>query len=136
MKTDGRLGDQNMNKNPHLATLLNPQTGKLLAQISLDEQHIQVNEVISSSGSLQGFTILSGKGKLHETWFDQKTMLLRTRNMYRLVKIATFPIDGEKHGHLEIIQGNIKDHLPSGRQHQPSHPIRRGFALLQTLIGT
>ena len=136
MKIDGRFGNQNMKKNPNLATLLNPQTGKLLAQISLDEQHILVNEVISSSGSLQGFTILSGKGQLHESWFDQKTMLLRTRNVLKLVKIATFPIDGEKHGHLEIIQGNIKDHFLEAGQHQPNHLIRRGLALLQTLTGT
>lgn len=136
MKIDGKVGYQDTNANKYQAVLLNPKSGELLAQISLDEEHTEVNQAISNSGSLQGFTILSGKTKLHETWFNQKNILLRIGNVHHLVKIVTFPIDGEKTAHLEIIQGNRKDYYPSKGQHQPNHLIQRGRALFQAIIGT
>jgi hypothetical protein len=126
-----------MNTNKIQATLLDPQTAKPLAQISLDGEPIRANELISASGSLQGFTILSGNGELHEVWFDQQPVLLRTGNIQQLVKIATYPTDGENQGHLEIIPGTKEFcREEEERQSQPKHQIQRALALFQTLLGT
>ena len=51
------------------ATLLDLQTGKLLAEIVLDGDPIRAEEVISDTRSIQGFSILSGYENLMDIWF-------------------------------------------------------------------
>lgn len=125
-----------MNLNASQIIIINPQTGGLISQISLDEEQFQANNVISTSGSLQGFTILSGIDELRNAWFNKKTVLLRTDKVQQHVKIATFPTLGENHGYLETIPETRINFDNEEELTKPRFQIRRGFALLQTLIST
>jgi hypothetical protein len=122
-----------MSKNE--ATLLDSQTGKVLAEINLEGPPIHAEEVISDSGSIQGFFILSGYEGLMDIWFDQKAILLRQGNVQQLVKIATFPTEKENKGHLDFIPGT-KEFCAVEEESPLKTRAKRGLAVIQTLLGS
>jgi len=117
------------------ASLLNPKSGKLLAQIALESAPIRADQLISASGSLQGFSILSGKDELQAAWFNQEDVLLRTGNLQQRVKIITYPSDGENQGHLDLIPGT-KEYCQVEEPSQPRTTTRRGLAMIQAILGS
>ena len=119
------------------ATLLNRKTGKLLAKISLAGEPIQTDGLISDSGSLQGFTILTSPRPLWDAWFNQKIVLLRTHRSQQLVRIATYPTAGENQGHLDYIPGTKQRYVGmdrSRRRVKPKPQTRRWLVMLQALL--
>lgn len=125
-----------MNVNASQAIIINPQSGKPISEISLDGEQFQADKAISTSGCLQGFTILSGNGELKKAWLNMKTVLLRTDEVQQRVMITTFPTLGENHGYLETIPETRKNDDTEEGKTQARHQFRRGLAVLQTLIGT
>ncbi len=123
-----------MDMNKTKATLLNPQSGTLLANISLVGEPIQVDGVFNCHSSLQRYVILSETNSLQASWFNQKVVLLRSGDRQQLVKIATYPSEGESQGHLNLLQGKFELYYEN-RQHQSKHQKRRWFTLFQTLLG-
>jgi hypothetical protein len=124
-----------MDLNEIKATIIDSLSGKSLAEISLLEMPIRADELLSSSGSLRRFTILSGTNHLWEAWYNQRTVLLRTGNVQQMANIVTYPTDGETQGHLDLIKGTRERYIEEEKS-RPGIQIRRGLAMLQTLIGT
>lgn len=125
-----------MNSAP--ATLLDPDSGQPLAQITLDGEPIEAIELLSSNGSLQAFTIQTGHDVLEDAWFKQQAVLLRTGYSQQQIKIVTYPSDGEDQGYLEFIEGTREKyhenkHIESTQQARKKS--NRGTAILQTLFG-
>ena len=83
--------------------IIDPKTGKLLAQISLIGEPVPADAMSSSNGRLQGYVILSEKNNLWRPWVEQQMVLLRTADAQRLVRIATFPMSKDEQGYLDII---------------------------------
>ena len=126
-----------MNPNLEQAALLDRKTGKLLAKISLAGEPIQTNGLMSDSGILQGFTILTSPRPLWDAWFNQKTVLLRTHNTQQLARIATYPTAGENQGHLDFIPGTKQRYVGmdrSRRRVKPKSQARRWLVMLQALL--
>jgi hypothetical protein len=117
------------------ATILNPQTGKSLAEIVLIGDLIKADRLISESGRLQGFKILSGQGELQEAWFDNEKLLVRSGDIQQLVKIATFPTEGENPGYFDLIPGT-KEFLEKEAKLGLSPRAKRRLAIIQTLLGS
>jgi len=110
------------------------QSGHLLAEIKLEGSPVPVNELLSSNGQLQGFTIISGNGSLREAWYNQQIILLRIGNSQRQIRIKTYPSDGEGQGFLDFIPGTLTNCKKANtKSHNRS---RRGLALIQTIFGT
>jgi hypothetical protein len=125
-----------MNMDQTQATLLDPQSGKLLAKITFSGAPIQVDALMSNSGSLQGFTILSNPGSLWEAWFNQKAVLLRNGKTQQLIKIVTYPTSGDNEGYLDYIPGTMRYFVEERTQSRskPKLQSRRWLALLQALL--
>jgi hypothetical protein len=86
------------------ATLLDPHTGKALAQISILGEPIQTDRLIALSKCLQGFAIHSQHCDLRQAWFNARSLVLRSAQAQQLVRIVMYPSEGEGHGYYEIIQ--------------------------------
>ena len=83
--------------------ILDPQTGKSLTKIFLVGDPVPADRMISTSGKLQGYVILSKKENLWRPWMEQQKVLLRTKDMQHLVRIVTFPTTGDQQGYLDVI---------------------------------
>ena len=116
------------------ATIIDSLSGKPLGQISLQGRAIQADELLSASGSMQGFTISSGADPLWEAWYNQDAIILRMGNIQQKAKIITYPTDGETQGHLDWIKGTRERYIEE-EQSQPRIHARKGLALLQALLG-
>ena len=125
-----------MNADQSQATLLDPQSGRPLAKITFTEAPIQVDTLMSASGSLQGFTILSSPAPLWDAWFHQKAVLLRNGKTQQLIKIVTYPTSGNNEGYLDFIPGTMRYFVKEQPQSRtkPKLQSRRWLALLQTLL--
>jgi hypothetical protein len=125
-----------MNIDQSQATLLEPKSGKTLAKITFTGAPIQVDTLMSASGSLQGFTILSSPGPLWDAWFHQKAVLLRNGKTQQLIKIVTYPTSGNNEGYLDFIPGTMRYFVKEQPQSRtkPKLQSRRWLALLQTLL--
>jgi hypothetical protein len=117
------------------ATIIDPQTGKSLAEIVLIGDLIKANRLISQSGHLQGFKILSGRGELQEAWFDNQKLLVRSGDIQQLVKVATFPTEGENPGYFDLIPGT-KEFLKQEAKSGLNTRAKRRLAIIQTLLGS
>ncbi len=120
---------------PSQATLHDIQSGALLAQISLVGTPIRADELISASGQLQGFAILSDLRLLQTAWLNQEILLLRVGSTQQQVKIMTFPPDGENQGHLDIIPGT-QEYYQGAAQSQRTTRIRQRLAILQAILSS
>jgi len=107
---------------------------QMLAQIKLEGSPIPVDELLSTNGQLQGFTILSGGGSLREAWYNQRIILLRIGNSQRQIRIKTYPSDGEGQGFLDFIPGTLTNCKQANTKLQ--NRSRRRLALIQTIFGT
>ena len=117
------------------ATIIDSPNGKPLGQISLDGKPIQADELLSASGSIQGFTISSGTDHIWEAWFNQQAVTLRIGNIQQKAKIITYPTDGEIQGHLDWIMGT-RERCAEEAPSRPRIRARKGIALLHALLGT
>ena len=81
--------------------LIDPQSKKQIGEISLSGDPVPATEWIDSNGPLQGFVILDGMDNLRNAWVYQEEILLCTDLGQQLIKIVTFPSDGEDSGFLD-----------------------------------
>ena len=117
------------------ATIIDPQTNKNLGEIVLIGNLIKADLLISESGRLQGFKILSGMGELQTAWFENQKLLVRSGNIQQLVKIATFPTEEENSGYFDLIPGT-KEFLEKEAKFNLSARAKRRLAIIQTLLGS
>lgn len=115
------------------AIIIDSLSGKPVGRITLLGKPIQTDELLSTSGSVQGFTISSGWEHLWEAWFNQEAVLLRIENIQQKAKIITYPTDGELKGHLDWINGTRERFVEESR-FQPGVQVRKGLALIQALL--
>jgi hypothetical protein len=122
-----------MNMNNSQALLINPETGELLAQVSLLGEPFRGNPLASGGGQLQNYVIVEEKKEFRAAWFNQRDVMLQMGEMRLFVKITTYPVDGENQGILNFIRVVRKSD-------QYGHPIKkrnRGWlTLLQSIIST
>ncbi len=116
------------------AIIIDPLSDRFLAKVCLEGETFPTNEWISDQGNLQSFEILDEKKGLWDVWVDQRDVFLRTEHSQRIVKIATYPTDGENQGFLNYIS-DVKDY-----QNLPSHPKshsspKKRLSFLRTLFG-
>ena len=116
------------------ATIIDSLNGKPLGQISLQGKPVRADELLSSSGNVQGYTISSGMEHLWDAWFDQKAITLRIGDIQQKAKIITYPTDGETDGYLDWIKGT-RERFVEDRRFRPVFQARKGLALLQALLG-
>ena len=117
------------------AKIFDPKTGEQLANVALIGKLIRADELISESGSLQGFKILSGSEDLQDAWFNQKSVLMRRGNIQQLVKIATYPTEGEDQGYLDFVPGT-REFCEVEEKSNIKTRARRGLAVIQALLGS
>lgn len=86
------------------ATIVSLKTGKTLGQISLVGKPIPGDELLSTSGSLLRFQLLADRGKIWKAWLDQQNVLMLTEYGQHIVRIVTFPAEGDNQGHLDCIR--------------------------------
>ena len=115
------------------ATIIDHSSGKHLGPISLHGKPVQADELLSTSGSMQRFTIFSGSEYLWEAWFNQEAVLLRMGKIQQKAKIITYPTDGEIEGYLDWINGTRERFVEESR-FRPGVQVRKGLAMLQTLL--
>jgi len=115
--------------------IIDPQTNKQLGQISLIGKPVLASELMSVSGSLQGFVILDGMKNLRRIWINQDEVILRTEYMQSYIRITTYPADGETHGYLDIVGEFEKIQATPSKSKTRISP-QRGLAFLQSLLGT
>ena len=121
--------------NKSIATLIDPETKETFGKVSLVGDPISASQWISTSGNVQSFVILGDREELWDVWVQQREVLLRSQSSQRLVKIVTYPAEGETQGYLDFIsesQEIIKEQ-PKLKQ---SNRTPKGLAFLQSLLGT
>jgi len=121
-------------ENKSIAVLIDPQTDETFGMISLVGDPVSASEWIGTSNDLQSFAILGDREELWNIWVQQKEVLLRNNHSQRLVKIVTYPAEGEIEGYLDFI-GEAEELV----KEQPkskfmNRPIKR-FAFIQSLLG-
>jgi hypothetical protein len=116
------------------AEILNPQTGKSQGKIVLIGELVKADRLISESGRLQGFRILSGGDNLRDAWFENEKLLVRSGNIQQLVKIATFATEEENLCYFDLIPGT-KEFLEENARSGLTTRTKRGLAIIQTLLG-
>lgn len=121
--------------NKSIATLIDPQTKETFGKISLVGDPISATQWISASGNMQSFVILGNREDLWNIWVEQKEVLLRSNDNQRLVKIVTYPAEGETQGYLDFI-GEAQDIEKERPRSKQNNRTPRGLAFLQSLLGT
>jgi hypothetical protein len=92
------------------ATLHDPQTGKVLAEIGVLGEPIQVETLVTTAKNLQSFALLSENREIWRAWFTASTLLLRSPVEQHLIRIVMYPAEGEKQGYYEIIRNPGETH--------------------------
>ena len=69
-----------------------------------------------------------------EAWFENEKLLVRSGDIQQLVKIATFPTEGENLGYFDLIPGT-KEFLEETENSSFKPHTKRGLAFIQTLLG-
>lgn len=123
---------ENLITDPSIAIIVDPQTKKTLGGLRLVGEPVQPSEWIQASGELQSFEILGDRSELWDVWVQQKEVFLRTETGQRLVKIMTYPADGETQGYLDFV--GTFEHFPAKSNTRIS--TLKGLAFIQSLLGT
>jgi hypothetical protein len=121
--------------NKSIATLIDPQTDESFGKISLVGDPISASQWISASGDLQSFVILGSREDLWDVWVQQKEVLLRSKYSQRLVKIVTYPAEGETQGYLDLIS-EAQELVREQPKLEQTKRTQRGLAFLQSLLST
>ncbi len=116
------------------AIIIDPKTNKLLAKVCLNGDPFPTNEWVSTSGNLQNFEILDEKKGLWEVWVHQSNVILRTEHGQRVVKITTYPTDGENHGLLNFIS-DVKEYQNIHTQSETQPQSKKKITFLRTIFG-
>ena len=85
------------------STIIDPRTGKPMAQICLVGEPVPADRMTSTNGRLQGFIILSDQENLWRAWVEQYRVLMHTDGAQSVVRIVTYPTVEDKQGYLDII---------------------------------
>ena len=121
----------NILTDPSIAIIVDPQTNKIFGGLQLTGELMPDSEWLSSSGELHSFEILGDRSDLWDVWVHQKEVLLRNGTGQRLVKIMTYPAEGEKQGYLDYV--GVFERFPAEQKSRRS--TLRGIAFLQSLLG-
>ena len=116
------------------AVIVDPQTDKFLAKVCLDGETFPSSEWVSSQGNLQSFEILDENKGLWDVWVDQRDVVLRTEHTHRIVKITTYPADGENQGFLNYIS-DVKEYSHSQTQLADQPKSKGKLTFLRALFG-
>ena len=120
--------------NKFKAIIIDPKTDKYLAKLYLDGETFPSNEWINIQGNLQSFEILDENKGLWEAWVDQRDVILRTEHTQRIVKITTYPAEGENHGFLNFIS-EVKDYQSHQPNPGPQSSPKKKLTFLRSLFG-
>ena len=123
---------ENVITDPSIAIIVDPQTSKSLGGLRLVGEPVAPSEWIHANGDLQSFEILGDRADLWDVWVQQKEVLLRSETGQRLVKIMTYPADGENQGYLDFV--GAFEYFPAKSKTQIS--TLKGLAFIQSLLGT
>lgn len=121
----------NILDDPSIAIIVDPQTNKIFGGLQLTGELMPDSEWLSASGELHSFEILGDRLDLWDVWIHQKEVLLRNGTGQRLVKIMTYPTEGEKQGYLDYV--GVFERFPA--ESKPQRSTLRGLAFLQSLLG-
>ena len=120
------------NQNSSIALIVDPQTDKSLGGVRLLGNPVSSDGWISASGDLQSFELVGERSDLWDVWIQQKEVFLRTEKGQRLVRIMTYPAEGENQGYLDL-HGEF-ELFPVKSKSRIS--AQRGLAFIQSLLGT
>ena len=132
-------------ENKSIAVLIDPQTNESFGKISLVGDPVSASQWIGTSDDLQSFAILGDREELWDVWVQQKEILLRYNHLreriaallshsQRLVKIVTYPAEGETEGYLDFIGEAEELEKEQPKSKFINRPIKR-FAFIQSLLG-
>jgi len=116
------------------AIIIDPQTDKYLAKVCLNGETFPSSEWVTTPGNLQSFEIVNEKKGFWDVWVDQRDVVLKTEHGQRVVKITTYPADGENQGYLNYIS-DIKEYNFSSNQVESKTQSKGKLAFLQSLFG-
>ena len=128
------MSENEMRNDKFNAIIIDPQTDKYLAKVCLNGETFPSSEWVNAPGNLQSFEILSEKKGLWEVWVDQRNVVLRTEHGQRVVKITTYPSEGENQGYLNYIS-DVKEFGLNSNRAEPKTQSKGKLAFLQTLFG-
>ena len=115
------------------ANILNPKTNKQIGQIVLIGDQVPATEWINAQGPLQSFVVLEGREHLKTVWMSQAEVLLQVNGNQGLVKIVTYPSEGEDQGFLNFTSEFSK--APDNPSARKSRLLtQRGFSFIQSLF--
>lgn len=103
------------------AIIVDPRTDKFLAKVCLDGRTFPSNEWISTQGNLQSFELLDEKKGFWDVWVNQREVILRTEHTQRVIKITTYPTEGENQGFLNYIS-DVREYKKSIQHEDQSKP--------------
>ena len=121
-------------ENKSIAVLIDPQTNESFGKISLVGDPVSASQWIGTSDDLQSFAIMGDREELWDVWVQQKEILLRYNHSQRLVKIVTYPAEGETEGYLDFIGEAEELEKEQPKSKFINRPIKR-FAFIQSLLG-
>lgn len=128
------MPENEISTNRFNAVIIDPQTDKFLAQVCLDGETFPTSEWVNACGNLQSFEILDEKKGFWDVWVHQRDVILRTEHGQRIVKITTYPAEGENQGLLNYIS-DVRKYHDQQTQPEPQPQPKRKLAFLQTLFG-
>lgn len=116
------------------AVIIDPKTDKFLAKVCLEGDTFPSSEWVNVEGNLQSFEILDEKKGFWDVWLDQRDVILRTEHSQRVVKITTYPPEGENQGFLNYIS-DIKEYPNQQAQLDDQLKSKGKFTFLRALFG-
>lgn len=128
------MPESQMNPKPFDGLIVDPQSQAVLGRIRLVGGPVQASQWVSNSGSLQGFVIVGDRDDLWDVWAAQRPVLLRGKSTQRLIRIMTYPADGEQHGFFDYV-GEAHAIPVDTKKSKGMDATRRGLAYLQSLFG-
>jgi hypothetical protein len=126
------MESQKKQKKSSIALIVDPQSDKSLGGVNLLGDPISSDGWISANGQMQSFELVSDRADLWDVWIHQKEVYLRTEKGQRLVRIMTYPAEGESQGFLDM-HGDF-EFFPAKSKSRIS--AQRSLAFIQSLLGT
>ena len=128
------MTEDNPSNHQNNVFVISPENNKIIGQLNLIGNPVQVSNLFTNKGSLQRFEIIDGHESLKEVWSYQTEVLLRIKKWQRAVRIITYPTDGENQGYLDFTS-EVSEATSFSSAGKAQNLTKKGFSFLQSLFG-